>query len=307
MLHETLTIAPKTANETDFSQRRRRRPEKGRTFAASLLAVLCADDLWPGGQTAGDTLRPVYARLAGSAQELPSFVANLRRGHKITLSDGIGRQSRGNAVDMEFLRSAGYTYSAEQVVLEEQRYQLMNVCLPDLLCFDPGMVSDAEQGVRFVLATPHWWTAEQRPLLERDEPACARLLRHAEVLGLAGAAWGGPRGRKEILELAALGARFAGCLDRHTDKPLPLEVAFHLHLYLHALRAGIAALPQTVHGVRDERWAWARTAPAMEWNFDAAGLHPPVIMDVSTDALDAFLAAQVQTYYRLAESRSQAA
>jgi hypothetical protein len=310
MMQQTVIIAPKETADQPVARRSRRHQEKGRSFKATLLALLRADQFWDGGENAGDITRPVFCQFGGSEQEMASFIANLRKGRKAKLSDGIPLAGYGTSGEFELLRSGKYRYLSQPRTVGDQQHQIVTAYLPELFQFDPGMIPEPGQGIRFILTNPHWWVAEQRHVLEADMAACARILRHAEALHLCSdPAWGGRRTETEILDLAILGARFAGCLDKYTNKPIPRELDFCLQLYLFGLRRQIAGLPKrAVSGNQDDaRWNWARTVDALEWNFPAAGLCTPLLVAVDTDAMDQFLAEPVHHYYTVDREAHRAA
>jgi len=300
MLSATLTIEPKSdPGKSAAGRRSRRQAPKGRAFSANLLALLCADHFLDPGE--GETLRPIFAMFAGAEQELASFVANLRGGRKARITDGRVTHGVRYQQDLEFQRSARFRYASQPIDLDGQRSTVTTAYLPEASLFDPPLIPP--EGPAFVLYTPTWWTRAQEDALaahpDRDRITRAILAR-GEALGLNGRSpFGGPWSAAEQVEIALLGARFAGCLDHYTHKPIPKELDFFLHLYLAALAAGVAGLAQHVQAApaADPRWTWARTALATEWNFAAVGLHPAVLVSVATDQLDAFLAEQVHRYY----------
>lgn len=153
MPHARLTIAPKG--------------DKGRIFAADLLAYLQADFLWENGGN-GQGTRPVWMVLASSEHEMRAFVANLLSGRP---AERGGRYSR--ATDrFEILKSAGYLRYSKRI----GNGVVTTFLLPDLFRIDPGMVDPS--GIRFCVLPAKAWVAAQRFDLEA---ARRRLLDLADV------------------------------------------------------------------------------------------------------------------------------
>jgi len=309
MLTATLTIETKPSQAPTSGRRSRRQAPKGRAFSANLLALLCADHFLE--RTEDETIRPVFAMFTAGEHELASFVANLRAGRKARISDGRVQHGVRYQQDLEFLRSARFRYATQLIDEDGRRSPVTTAYLPGASVFDPPLIPP--EGPTFLLYTPRWWTAAERTALDRrpDGPRIIQaILDQGKRLGLgAGGPRGGPWSAEEILEIALVGARFAGCLDHYTHKPIPQEPDFFLQLYLGALASGIAGLAKHIHAAPepDPRWKWARTAEATEWNFPAVGLHPAVLVQTDTAHLDAFLAQQVHAYYSSEDAKSAAA
>lgn len=300
MHRQTLVIAPK--DDAAGATRRRRTAAKSRRFKAELIAYVEADGLWKGGEASTQHIRPVWLMVAGTDQEMPAFAANLRAGRKAELVKDHANSS-SSATCLELLRSAGYRYTWQYLSLDNLRCAVLTAYLPELCQFDPGLVDPAL--VAFVMLPPRWWVEEQRATLVADTALCAELLAHADRLGLTHTTrWGHVFNPDEVLALAPVATLFAGYLDRRTSKPLPPDAAFALHLYLHALRAGVAGLSRPSDTRRlpaDEPWAWARALPTAyeeAWT-EQAGLLPGLACLVTRTDLDTFLAQQVQAYVAL--------
>lgn len=127
---------------------------KGRTFRAAMLAHVEADHLWSSGS--GDTIRPVYAAIAAGHGEIGPFLANLRTGRKAIVGPERYGKSKGRQV--EFLRSAGYSY----VTQRHPEGVVCQIFLREVVQLDPGMV-DPKNGIRFLCMPPagsdpvaHW-------------------------------------------------------------------------------------------------------------------------------------------------------
>lgn len=299
MQKQTLVIAPK--DDALDATRPRRKAAKSRRFKAELIAYVQANSLWKGGEASTQAIRPVWLMVAGTDQELPAFVANLQAGRKAEFApEGYTRPA---ATYLELLRSAGYRYSWQYLTLDNQRCAVMTAFLPDLCQFDPGLVDPTV--VRFVMLPPRWWVDEQVATLTADAALRADILAHADRLEMTRATtWGRAFTPDEVLALIPVATLFAGYLDRRTNKPIPPDAAFALHLYLHALRAGIAGLSRstdTATPPTDDGWAWARNGPTAyeETWITQANLLPGLACSAARKDLDAFLARQVQAYFTL--------
>jgi hypothetical protein len=102
-------------------------------------------------------------------------------------------------------------------------------------------------------------------------------------------------------------------IERRTTRPLPPTPAFALQLFLAGLQRGILTVATpTEPGQRapgrsgaepsntTDRWAWARhpeIGAFAECQTATVGLAPPVACRCTHDALDAFLAAEVERYF----------
>lgn len=300
MHRQTLIIAPKDAPL--HTTRRQRKAAKSRRFQAQLIAFVQADGLWKGGEAATENIRPVWLMCAGTDQEMPAFTANLKAGRK---AEVVRDQAYGQwgTTYLELLRSAGYRYSWQYLTLGGQRCAVLTAFLPDLCQFDPGLV-DPDR-VAFVMLPPRWWVDGQGAALREDHALCADVLAHADRLGLLSpGVWGRVFTPDEVLDLTPVAVLFAGYLDRRTNKPIPPDASFALHLYLHALRGGIAGLSNPKDRRRasgDDGWGWARalSTPYEETWTEQANLAPGLACAVTRRQLDAFLAAQIQAYFNL--------
>jgi hypothetical protein len=319
--NRTLIIEKATHNfqkmqRHSHSPKKQHQAVKSRQFSAELLAYVTADSLWPGGQADTDNLRPIWAMLGGSEQELRAFVANLQLGHLAAIpKEGY---SRSAPTRFEFLKSGGYRYVWHKVSgltfggqeggnSPAQQLALVTIYQPELFRLDPGMV-DPEL-CRFVMLPPLWWVERELARLREDEISCAHLLAHARALGLEG--WGLGFEAEEILSQVPAAAYFAAYLDRRTQKPIPDSLDFYLQLYFHALREGIATLslhPASANPYRNdsakEAWGWARHKTAkntsqsyLEIDTHLVGLASGVAVNVTQARLDKFLAEQVRLYF----------
>ena len=59
--------------------------EKGRSFKVTMSSSIIANELWFGGQTDTENIRPVFMTLTSSEQQMRFFVMNLRMGYKATV------------------------------------------------------------------------------------------------------------------------------------------------------------------------------------------------------------------------------
>jgi hypothetical protein len=281
---------------------------KTRRFTGELLAVAMADPLWSGGKDG--TIRPVWAMFAGSDQELPVFMANLKTGKKAEFTGTTRYTSRyGSANKVELLKSAGYHFAYQHIEQESGRVSVACVYLPDFFIFDPGMV-DPER-ICFLSLAPRWWIDREGALLRADTERRESVLEHARRLRITlpqheGNTWTVRLSEKEVLDLSLQAALWAGALDKRTMKPLVPEPAFCLHLYLHALKEGLASFsraPDYYRADRDDPWDFARSTT--QWAWHSRGL-PQVGMTQESVAtyctqtqLDDFLSRQIKEYFLL--------
>ena len=203
-----LTIAPRTESG------------KGRSFHSTLLAYATAPGLWAGGES-GNAVRPVWAVVSSTDQELRPFLANFTRGGKAF--DGNGTRS---STTYELLKTAGYAPPAIQRFPEGST---ATIYLPDLFRVDPGMV-DPER-VRFVMLPGTEWAKAQRI------PDAQRIADYARRLHKKRAEEDWFKAMDELVPFAFL---FAVYLDRRTRCPLVADGRFYLQLMLACLRDGLA-------------------------------------------------------------------
>lgn len=302
-----LSITPPEEVQGEKARRGRHQP-KGRVFRAVKLCHVLADLLWTGGQADTDVKRPVWLQVAGLETELRPFLANLRAGRKAELE--VRGHVQNNPERFELLRSGGYAYATQRGV-DAAGSQVVTAFLPDLFLVDPGMVDPA--GVRFVCLTPRWWADAEEQALAADTELCTRLWGHWKKLSrVVGDGAAVPPGFEltieEVVGLLPQAARFVAYLDRRTRRPVVPRPEFFLQLYLAALYHRLATLasPAERHLYRDETdaWGWARHDKYfVEVDTAEAGLRPGVACQVKHADLDAFLAAQVQLFFRLEQER----
>jgi hypothetical protein len=242
---------------------------KTRRFTSEMLALATADSLWTGGKDG--SIRPVWAMFGGSDQELPVFMANLKTGKKAEFTGSTRYVSRyGSVTKVELLKSAGYHYAYQHQETETGRVSVACAYLPELFAFDPGMI-DPER-VCFIALAPRWWVEREGALLRADHTRASSVLEHARRLRITlpqheGNTWKVRLSDEEVLDLATQATLWAGMLDKRTMKPLVPEPAFCLHIYLHALREGLASFsrPPSYYRADDEPWDWARSTASWSW------------------------------------------
>jgi hypothetical protein len=237
--------------QTESTKKRQKlQTTKSRVFSVQLLGFLTADALWEpwNGGAQGSTQRPVWIAYIGTESESQPFTANLRGGRKAAAGSDV----------VETPRRAGYRWTYQKVP-----GGLVTVAyLPELFHLEP--VKASGESIRFIVAPPLWWIAEQAAVLAPDFGAEA--------------------------EEAARAALFCAYLDRRTALPLVHDLRFHLQVYRAALKAGwthqLASSSQ-----RGEEVLVGRGA-------EAAGLDAPVACSVGEAALTDFLIQQTSLYHR---------
>jgi len=173
---------------------------KGRAFAATCIAHVRAESLWPAGN---DATRPVFMSLVGTDNELRPFVANLRLGRKAEM----GYRGREK---FEVLKSAGFQCAWQRTTKGTR----VDIFAPDLFALDPGMVDPA--GVKFIILPAKSWL---KPL-DVPLPECV------------------PAERAEAIR--ALAPLFIAYLDRRTRCPLVPDPRFYAQVLANALDQGLA-------------------------------------------------------------------
>lgn len=251
---------------------------KGRTFRAVLLASVRADLFWPGGMTATDNERPVWAMFAGSEQELRAFMANLTSGRKADMPKPYGHGDDR----MEILRSAGFQTTWQR----EAEGSIATVFLPELFQLDPGLVDPA--GIKFIILPTG-------TLIRRQVLDVKPLVRHAQVAGhrKVGA---------EFLEMCApLAYIFCAYLDRRTRCPLVSDGRFYMQLFLACLKKQIASFSTNSDRYRDHDLGFGHHPSLQFFERDTAtiGLLPGVAFRSSHDEFEKLLAEQVSLFFQL--------
>lgn len=254
---------------------------KGRTFRATLLASVEADLLWPGGLTAGDNIRPVWAMFAGSDQELRAFSANLQMGRKVTFPKRGYYRSKEDR--MEFLKSAGYRMAWQR----EEEGSLLTVFLPELFQIDPGMVDPI--GIKFILLPTQAWHAAQ------TIEDLGAMIRHVEVLN------GGSPVPEWVAEWVPTAFLFAAYLDRRTCCPLVADSRFFLQLMLACLRDGVATFtsPAGYHYNRDLGFGVHSSRQYIEDSISDVGLRPGIAFNADHETFEKLLADEVERFFAI--------
>ena len=125
--------------------------ERGRSFETTCVAYATADKLWR--QDDGNTMRPVWAVFAGSAQEVSAFAENILLGH-VAKSDL--RPKQRDVTRMEFVRSAGYRHWSRTL---SSGGAVHTFALPSLLDATPP--TEDRLRLRFVAIPARAWLAQQ--------------------------------------------------------------------------------------------------------------------------------------------------
>ncbi len=197
---------------------------KGRSFSGIVLTAVLADGLWSG--SGGENVRPAMVAFASGPGEIRALEANFRMGKKAHFP-GNPDWVPGRNSNMEFLKSAGYTWS-RQVYPEGT---LITTYLPDLFRMDLGMVDPQE--IKFCLLPPASWIARQETGLD-------------QVIAW-GRTWGGLRFEGKVGDdlfayLARVAPLFMAYLSRRTRCPLLKDRRFYFQVLLACLDKSLASL-----------------------------------------------------------------
>jgi hypothetical protein len=252
---------------------------KGRTFFSTCLATVECDNLWEGGQTSTDTVRPVWAMFAGSEQELRPFIANVTLGKKILIG-GDRNAYRRKEDRMEFLKSTGY----QTVWQREPEGSVVTVFLPDLFQLDPGMVDPS--GAAFIILPPTAWAASQKieaePILDHVmslEPNLEACIK-----------------RDDLAQLVPLSFLFGAYLDRRTRCPLVSDGRFYLQLMLACLDKGLASWSGDGYSRRFGVHARFRFT---EEGTARIGLDQGLAFQASHESIESVLSQQVELFFSI--------
>lgn len=310
-----LIIEPKTPASTT---RRSRHPPKTRRFQVTYLAHLCANAWWSGGQAAADATRPVWLLIAASERAARPFVANLQTGHRAVLVPYRPDQTftPSPLAQIELLKSAGYRFLWQRLTGGPDGPQvLVTAYLPDLFILDPGLIDPA--GVAFLALTPTWWAEREAAILRTDAATCTTITQHLRALkrkagGLDGwYGWSPDR----LLALVPQAVHCGSFLERRTTRPLVSTPAFALQLFLAGLEQGLLTLSHPAEPghayprpAPEDEWSWARhpgSTPVTAYGLSTAGLEPVMACRTTHEALDTFLAAEVERYFAMQPAVSQ--
>lgn len=258
--------------------------DKGRAFAAELLAWAEADPLWDFGRANTETKRPIWMVVAGSEQEMRAFSANLLTGKTACRAKSNKPEDR-----FEIVKSAGFMHHSRKVgdgVATTFYY-------PELLRIDPGMVDP--EAIRFVVIPARAWVWAQSFDLEA---ARTRLLQLAGVTPdeIRAAARGyRPLGEQlsailtdeDLHVLLAEGSLMLAYLDRRCRFPIPFDPVFGAWLLLACRLQLIVHRPST-----DYRGGHYRMTGA-----DNVNVYPGFTFHASHDSFGAVLANEIQRWW----------
>ncbi len=219
---------------------------KGRSFAATCVALVTADSLW---ETGGKTVRPVWAMFATSDAELKPFMANLRLGRKAEKASNANR-SHGDEDRLEFLKSAGYQVTWQRA----EEGSLATIFYPELFRLDPGLVDPS--GIKFVLLVPTDWS-------ETQQVDVSSAVKHVHTLA--------PTLDVDLLSsLVPTAYLFAAFLDRRTRCPLVADGRFYLQLLVASLHYGFASFAGRNARYNPHREDWGHH-PKHRFNVEIGG------------------------------------
>ena len=220
--------------------------ERGRSFETTCVAYATADKLWR--QDDGNTMRPVWAVFAGSAQEVGAFAENLLLGH-VAKSDL--RPKQRDVTRMEFVRSAGYRHWSRTL---SSGGAVHTFALPSLLDATPP--TEDRLRLRFVAIPARAWLAQQTFDLNTARVRLDALVeilvaeRRFEAKAAKTIPWDfrieltqrddDPRtvGNGRLHYLLALGALLLHYLDARNPRPVPCDPVFGAWLVMLGRRDG---------------------------------------------------------------------
>lgn len=242
--------------------------KKTRTFSASLLGYLTADNLWEGGESDAKATRPVWIAIGGTQGAIRPFLANLRSGRKARVV--------GTKDDFECLRSARYTWRLLPIpgTNDVAAYGYLG----DLFALDPGMVDPTK--IAFV-AMPH--RKHLPPLTNEDAEqammwATSRATRNlAQDLGHCG----------DAVRLAHASLAFAAMLSTRCRAPFPRALDFAAGLLVRCVDFNFASSPTL---------EWARSRFASSMNLAELGCADVVSVRASHQAMRDLLSEEVRAY-----------
>lgn len=249
--------------------RRRHHQPKGRSFRAHLLAYAEASALWQGGQTASDTVRPVWMMLAGTDNELRPFVANLQVGRK---AESFARHYHRVDDRFEVLKSSGFHFAWQRT----DRGSVVTAYLPELFRLDPGMVDP--DGAAFCILPAESWITPLSP------EARDHLLK---VVGPMD-----PQDLDAVLDLAPM---FIAYLDRRTRCPIIRDQRFYAQVLHASLRGGLATL--SCDRGHSQEWGRHGRLGYVEYGLETVGVRPGLAFRSDHESLERLLSEQVRIYY----------
>lgn len=258
---------------------------KSRAFSAALLGYIAAP-VWESGMTdTGNNIRPVYLSVAGTETSLRPFLANLKRGAKALITDGDRYMSRNDRTNIECIRSASY----ESFWHRMDNSVVVTLYIAEAFAVDPGMIDPAR--CDFLSMPTKWWCEKQLRLIAPS--VVDGVVAHAAALGLME-----KESRKravysehDVVRFTPIAGHFAMMLDRRTRRPLINDLRFSFQIYAAALDQAIAA-PSGGSG----KWSGSFKC----FGADRLGFEPGVVVHVTHDKLDRFLAEQIAIYQETA-------
>jgi hypothetical protein len=189
--------------------------DKARSFSATVLGCIQADEMLPCEPGKGSVIRPVWLAVGASEDAMRPFLANLRTGRRASPGN------RSGDVSYELLKTAGYHYATQRTASGVVALAF----LPDLFRVDPGMVDPS--GIQFIAMPSQTWLEAQRNSFTPQESE--RAIQHvARIQGVKNrVAWEERVCTRNLLPMATL---FCAYLDRRTRCPLIPDIAFQLQL-----------------------------------------------------------------------------
>lgn len=250
---------------------------KGRSFCATLVAYVTADNLWAGGATSTEVTRPVWAMFAGTDNELRPFMANLQLGRKAEAFRGGYSRKAGDK--FEILKSSGFQTAWQRTPLGS----VAVVYAPDLFRLDPGMVDP--KGVEFCIMP-----AEATLAGMKIDPKAAEHLASLELaIPKERHAW--------LLQMAPL---FIAYLDRRTRCPLIPDPRFYVQVLAYALHWGLATWSldaDSYYSSYNLPFGCHKRHGFKEYRVKDVGHADGLAFEASHDELEKFLADQVKVYF----------
>ena len=144
------------------SKRTRRRRAKGREFTVTLLAHVCADQLWELGGAKAE--RPIWIAYAGPDQTCRAFTANFRW----------GRPAKAGGDRIEIPKSSPHRWLTER----RGESALTVAYLPGLFHLEPAIHPN---DITFAFMPPRWWLDQQAEALRGELAADPQELARAAL------------------------------------------------------------------------------------------------------------------------------
>lgn len=236
--------------------------DKGRSFSSILLASVVCDSLW-SNSSPSNIVRPIYLSIAGSDNELRPFVANLKVGSKIYISNRYGNQER---FKLEIMRSVDYQFSWQKI----KDFSVVTIFQPELFKIDPGIVENDK--ISFCILPTNDMLVEPNP----------DIIYYLTSKGY---------NEKDSIFAAKIAPIFIAYLDRRTRCPLILDERFYPLLFLKCLNNDVPIVGRKT----SNNMGYSRKA-YIEYGLDNVNLNDGVVMLSSNDLFEEVLSKTVKEF-----------